>query len=154
MKDLNDLLQQFDDLQELPVSEETVGAYMEGNLGGSELRELQNILNSDADFYGMIESVGEIDNGMDMLIRTPISGVESPDVLNFHFDNLIDVHNDSLSEASLTFSNGETIFEMDFGQLDAIEHQNPSDNHNNVGGPLPDNEQFNLYDNDITTNEY
>lgn len=32
MKDLKELLQQFDEIQELPVSEETVGAYVEGNV--------------------------------------------------------------------------------------------------------------------------
>ena len=32
-------LNKFDDLEDLPVSEEMLGAYLEGNLHGAEFRE-------------------------------------------------------------------------------------------------------------------
>lgn len=39
-----ELLNKFDRIQDLPVSEEMLGAYLEGNLRGSELREVHRYL--------------------------------------------------------------------------------------------------------------
>ena len=81
MKDLNDLLQQFDDIQELPVSEETVGAYVEGNLAGSELRDIQKLINSDEIFAQSVNAIGDIDKSMIDVISPPQLGVEAPTTL-------------------------------------------------------------------------
>lgn len=42
-----ELLNKFDRIQDLPVSEEMLGAYIEGNLRGSELREVHKYLHHD-----------------------------------------------------------------------------------------------------------
>ncbi len=41
MKDINELLAQFDDIQDLSFSEETLGAYLEGNLSDAEQIQVQ-----------------------------------------------------------------------------------------------------------------
>ena len=60
MKDINELMSQFDDLQDLPVSEEMLGAYIEGNLNGADLRDVQNVLNSDDGAMNLLENVEDI----------------------------------------------------------------------------------------------
>ena len=47
MKDLKDLLRQFEDIQELPISEEVLGAYMEGRLDDSELEKVSKEIVAD-----------------------------------------------------------------------------------------------------------
>lgn len=59
MKDLNDLILQFDDLQDLPVSEELLGAYLEHTLTGSDLRDVQNVLNSNDIAMNLVDNVEE-----------------------------------------------------------------------------------------------
>lgn len=53
-----DLQDKFDELNDLPISEELLGAYIEGSLRGSEFREVENILSNDttlSDFMSTIE---------------------------------------------------------------------------------------------------
>lgn len=55
----DDLLNKFDSIEDLPISEEMLCAYNEGNLRGAELREVQNFISSDglvADLYEDIVS--------------------------------------------------------------------------------------------------
>ncbi len=44
MKDFNDMLQQFDDIQELPVSEETIGAFIEDKLDDISLYRFRDLI--------------------------------------------------------------------------------------------------------------
>lgn len=59
MKDLKELLQQFDDIQDIPVSEEVLGAYMEGRLEDSELERVAKIVESDNHISEMIQDASE-----------------------------------------------------------------------------------------------
>ena len=59
MKDLKELLQQFEDIQELPISEEVVGAYMEGRLEDSEIEGVTKMLASDNNISEMIRDASE-----------------------------------------------------------------------------------------------
>lgn len=57
----------LDSLMELPVSEEMIGAYLEGNLHGAELREVQNLVEKDsfvADLISSSEDVMQIGNDL------------------------------------------------------------------------------------------
>ena len=59
--------EKLDALMELPVSEEMLGAYVEGNLHGSELREVQNIIGQDsfvADLISNAEDFAQINNDL------------------------------------------------------------------------------------------
>lgn len=59
MKDLKELLQQFEDIYELPISEEVVGAYMEGRLEDSEIGSVTKIISSDHNLSEMIHDASE-----------------------------------------------------------------------------------------------
>lgn len=50
-------INKFDDLQDLPISEEMLGAYLEGNLHGSEFREVNNFILSDTGVVSLIDTV-------------------------------------------------------------------------------------------------
>lgn len=50
-------INKFDDLQDLPISEEMLGAYLEGNLHGSEFREVNNFILSDTAAVSLIDTV-------------------------------------------------------------------------------------------------
>lgn len=47
----------FDDLQDLPISEELLGAYIEGNLHGAEFREVENLLSENSALSGFMDSI-------------------------------------------------------------------------------------------------
>ena len=49
----------LDSLMELPVSEEMIGAYLEGNLHGAELRGVQNIIEKDSFVADLISSTDD-----------------------------------------------------------------------------------------------
>ena len=50
----DELLAKFDRIQDLPVSEEMLGAYLEGNISDSELNVVQTAISSDADFESFV----------------------------------------------------------------------------------------------------
>lgn len=60
----DELLSKFDRIEDLPVSEEMLGAYLEGNLHGSEFREIQNYIHDNDDVLGLIDIV---ENDIDIL---------------------------------------------------------------------------------------
>ena len=133
MKDLNEIIQQFNDVQDLPISEEIIGAYLEGNLAGADLRDVQNLLNTDDSLFKMVESLGDIDKGIDALISTPTANVEIPSVLGLDDlnNNHTTDHEEALNNTFFSFNSGENIFEMDFGHIDALQHNTSSILHEN-----------------------
>lgn len=52
--------EKLDKLMELPISEEMLGAYLEGNLHGAELREVQNIVENDSFVADLISSTDDV----------------------------------------------------------------------------------------------
>jgi hypothetical protein len=132
MKDLNEIIQQFNDIQDLPICEEIIGAYLEGNLAGADLRDVQNLLNTNDSLFNMVDSLGDIDKGMDALISTPKARIGTPSVLGLDdLSNSTTVNEEALSSARFSFNNGENIFEMDFGHIDALQHNTQSFVHEN-----------------------
>lgn len=70
MKDINDLLSQFNDLQDLPVSEEMLGAYIEGNLDGSEQLFVESSIQQDDSLNDLVAGTNEdTDSGYDWSIH-------------------------------------------------------------------------------------
>ncbi len=57
MKDIHELLNDFDSIQDLPVSEEMVGAYLENNLDWSERQSMEDICHSDDRFSQLLSSL-------------------------------------------------------------------------------------------------
>jgi hypothetical protein len=60
MKSLDELIKKFDSIEELPVSEEMLGAYMEGKLDSYEMESLSKTVESDNRLSEMIEDVSEM----------------------------------------------------------------------------------------------
>lgn len=90
MKDINDLLSQFDDLQDLPVSEEMLGAFVEDKLSESESSMVSDIVNQDIFLMNLVSDA-----------QKDVFGVEMPDhffeddVIDF---NPIDIFNNDIDE--------------------------------------------------------
>lgn len=137
MKDLNEILQEFDGIQDLPVSEESIGAYLEGKLAGAELREMQNLLNSDDNLFQMVEKVNDIDSHIENIINLPQDGISTPSILELNEDNHLEGGSNDAMPNILTFNNGESVFDIDFGLFGGSNEHNihtPTDdfefNHN------------------------
>lgn len=47
----------FDKIQDLPVSEETLGAYIDGNLNNDEAAQVESIIVKDSDFSNFVDQV-------------------------------------------------------------------------------------------------
>ena len=151
MKDLNEIIQQFNDIQDLPISEEIIGAYLEGNLAGADLRDVQNLLNTNDSLFKMVDSLGDIDKGMESLISTPKAGIETPSVLGVDdLSNYKTVNEEAFNSARYSFNSDENIFEMDFGHIDALQHNTQSIVHEN-GAAISSHEYDQL---DQTNNDY
>ena len=61
MKSLDELISRFNDIQDLPVSEEMLGAYAEGTLQGVELDAVSDQISSDFSLKEMLNSATETD---------------------------------------------------------------------------------------------
>ena len=59
MKSLEELISRFNDIQDLPVSEEMLGAYAEGTLQGTELDAVSDKISSDSGLQEMLNSATE-----------------------------------------------------------------------------------------------
>lgn len=146
MKDLNELLQQFDDIQELPISEETVGAYIEGNLAGAELRDVWNFLNSDDDLSHIVDDINDIDMVLDTDINLSKWDAKIPNILSSNKDSLISASHDNNLDLPYVLGNGENIFDLDFGIIDTSsgnDIQPLDDTHNDASNSNSDHIAFN-----------
>lgn len=96
-------INKFDDIEDLSISEEMLGAYLEGNLHGSEFREVNNFILSDADTVSLVDAVeADLDFIRDMnqsyqqgIIDTDISDdmfseFSLPEITILGVDSLID----------------------------------------------------------------
>lgn len=53
----DNLFAKFDSIEDLPISEELLGAYAEGNLRGAEYREVHNVISNDMNLSDLMSSV-------------------------------------------------------------------------------------------------
>lgn len=53
----DNLFTKFDSIEDLPISEELLGAYAEGNLRGAEYREVHNVISNDMNLSDLMSSV-------------------------------------------------------------------------------------------------
>lgn len=67
----------FDFIEDLPVSEEMIGAYLEGNLLGSEMREVSNFVESDNNLYCIVNEVEGISNIQELEIESNLQTMNS-----------------------------------------------------------------------------
>lgn len=76
MKDLNEILSLIEDIQELPISEESIGAYIEGTLNETEIKGVENIIVNDDRLNQLLDSVNDISNDMDNMQDSPDSKID------------------------------------------------------------------------------
>lgn len=90
MKDINDLLSQFNDLQDLPVSEEMLGAFVEDKLSESESSMVSDIVNQDIFLMNLVSDAQKDVFGVEMSDH-----FFEDDVIDF---NPIDIFNNDIDE--------------------------------------------------------
>ena len=68
MKNLNDILQQFDDIQDMPISEELLGAYIDGNTEKNDSELIEKAIKEDSmlsETFNAVRNNGSSNNGFD-----------------------------------------------------------------------------------------
>ena len=133
----------FDFIEDLPVSEEMIGAYLEGNLLGSEMRDMQNLISEDFLISNIIDEV-EVSNPLDLNFTSEFTATNNDEMgLNdidtpFELPAIeIQVTTDYLTEAIVTEvipSNGEDIDCTSFDSQDLGAISSNSDNSDSMGG--------------------
>lgn len=146
MKSLDELISCFNDIQDLSVSEEMLGAYMEGKLDGSEFRDINNIVNANKSFS---EFIGEIDEIMPIGNLTFCPSADTimiPDIINELLDSVLQ-EQDFMHTASWSpcIGSQDDIFVW---EAEADEHLHPKENDNDIVNGIAEdtnnNEVFNI----------
>lgn len=85
----NDLLDKFDRIEDLPVSEEMLGAYMEGTLNSFEVSQIENLLSENSQLSDFVDEISKdkinadldkLDNQLfDPSYPFPISDIKLPE---------------------------------------------------------------------------
>lgn len=101
----DDLLSKFDRIQDLPISEELLGAYIEGNLMGSEFREVHNLIGNDHELCDFCDSIS-LDNPLSIDTLTPIT-IGDDNYINGYDNVNIDIDSIVLPLISSNFDFGE-----------------------------------------------
>lgn len=134
----DDLISKFNRIEDLPISEEILGAYIEGQTDPLETLEIENALDFDPDLSMLTESIGllddeindfstNLDKGCDYFFPVNIDSLELPSC-DF-FENAVWNDNDHyLSDSMSNVQN--TLIHEDFLSVDSI-HESPceDDNH-------------------------
>lgn len=146
MKTLEELKARFASIQDLPVSEEMLGAYIEGNLNGADLRDVQNFINSDQSILDMIEVV---ESPMSFCGSNMEYEYSSEELYNDHMATIEDVYLpiDLLEEMSVSIIDGLDFQTENLSLIDIELHQvddmrDPFDNMDNL-------EDLNIYFNTL-----
>lgn len=119
MKDLNDLLAQFDSIQDNEISEETLGAYLEGNLSPDEFLQVENAINQDEVLGAFMNDISALETPSDISmdnVGMNLSGLEilaDSSEINL-FDDYFDAAGNFLG------------FDLDDG-ISGVDHFSPSD---------------------------
>ncbi len=115
----DELLAKFDRIQDLPVSEEMLGAYLERTLNGSELSELQSIISADYDLASFVSTIESDSQNFDEIYNGDLIDFSGDSVFIDEFENFEDMKD--LAKAYNTFGeHGENI-------LDPVYVQQPDD---------------------------
>lgn len=129
MKNYDDIINRFDDIPNLPVSEEMLGAYLDGNLEGDELRDVGYMVQEDS---LMNYIANEVSTDSSMEIEVPDIDLERipnpPEIVDFvPFDNSFELQDeiiedipvrtevfDNPSDEGESFENDNNLLETQF----------------------------------------
>lgn len=144
MKSLDELILRFQDIQDLPVSEEMLGAYMEGNLIGSEFREVNNIFNDNnflAEFISNIQETTPID---DLVFHPNTDAIINSDIIDGVSENILQEQNFiHIAACSPDFKNQDDFATLGIATNEHDYSQN-DDNVNNIVEDTISDDIFNI----------
>lgn len=106
------LLSRFDSVQELPVSEETLGAYLEGSLDGEELDDVELAIQYQPEINNLCEEVKQIYDSS--IFSNNISDGFNSDIASSSPNNLGDVETDNV------FSNQDLLQDFDLPDIGSL----------------------------------
>ncbi len=120
MKDYGDLLNRFDSINDLSVSEELLGAYFEGNLNELEVANINSDLRTNTQLSEFMESIQNIETDIqyEEFNLIPIEGLELPNIEIIE-TNLCPSPNDILFDSSIIKEDNDEYFS----------YQETNDNH-------------------------
>lgn len=117
MKSMDELLSRFNDIQDIPVSEEMIGAYVERKLNASDLQKVEEAFSNLAGMNDFLASVREHIDQKELDASNPemhdfISGIDAEILKELDFS--IDAVN--MDESSIEENNVSTYGDREHGQ--------------------------------------
>lgn len=125
----DELLNKFDSIEDLPVSEEMLGAYIEGNILSSEIGEIETILDENPYLKDLINDdyLNIEDNIDDLALRLeieemPLPLVSSEDLIEYDSNNhwMGSYYDDMPMVAACTTDNVDPSFDSEFSDENVI----------------------------------
>lgn len=87
MKSQEELLSQFEDIQDLPISEESLGAFLEGTLSPEQMAEVYDVIGGSDLLQDVTAEVCDIPEDVDVMsVLSPTDGLEY-DVVPVEYDS-------------------------------------------------------------------
>lgn len=153
----DDLLAKFDRIQDLPVSEEMLGAYVEGNVSDGEALGISSMMANDAGLSSLYDDVTSLD--MDNILDIPL--FES-DAIAMNSWDLFEIPSVDLSEsfyqteeygaASIFTPNFENELSS-FDTPDSVMHETPVNEYSDQGDSFFDESSSLDSNTDTTAND-
>ncbi len=123
MKKYEDIISRFDNIQELSVSEEMLGAYLEGNLDLYEMENISKMLQDDE----LLQTISE-----DIMFSSP--------ELNHNDNDLLDI--EMGDDATTSEIENNTTVDVDYSMMDSDE--NIMEHESDIEDSLFDDSTFEL----------
>ena len=123
MKKYEDIISRFDNIQELSVSEEMLGAYLEGNLDLYEMENISKMLQDDE----LLQTISE-----DIMFSSP--------ELNHNDNDLLDI--EMGDDATTSGIENNTTVDVDYSMMDSDE--NIMEHESDIEDSLFDDSTFEL----------
>ena len=95
-------------LQPLPISEEMLGAYLEGNLTADEVGYVESFLETDDVLKGLVDEIGETSSdwmmeNLDTPLYDELNGMELPEINGFWTDDNWDNGVSDIADSDTTY---------------------------------------------------
>ncbi len=120
------------DIKPLPISEELLGAYLEGNLPQSEMAQIEALMQNDADFSAFVDEVSVVDipTADTIYNESPDFGIdfELPEIPSITISQHIDINAnlDSFTpELSIETIHADEFTEINDTEIEELEQASP-----------------------------
>lgn len=150
----DELLHKFDCIKDLPVSEEMLGAYLEGNLHESEFREVHNFIQEDNAMCDLVDSIKSDFDDMNDFGISELPSIETsfasddafedfelPEISSFGIESFVNPSSPLTDDIILRGDNHNSVGEE--GYFLCSDEDNYSLNHHN---PEPDYGSTNIFE--------